>query len=309
MQKVAVVDLQRFLTRNSLEVRDVRAGVVAGTRRLLLGSSSSGEPTRVVSMAGVADAVPAVEREARNLAALADQLPESVRETVGQVLDEVSADGRTAVVLTAVRGLSVKRGGGADDRRAAEAVLAWLRDLWSATAGAPAPVDLGKRALEELRARYAAVGGTPEMLETVQRSHGRLAEYSIPRVMTHGCLCARHAYTEGGVVVGVDDWTGSASSDPLLDLGSWVVRTRATELAEVLAGGARTATGRAQRDFVASGLEVWGIPAALWKDVLVLSRAELAVAALRDGDFGAMSALEQVTRKIPRQRMPRRRVT
>ena len=58
----------------------------------------------------------------------------------------------------------------------------------------------------------------------------------------------------------------------------------------------RSRAGRAWRDLVEDGLAYWGIPVALWRDVLLLCLAESAVAGLDDDDGTALDLLTSLGR-------------
>lgn len=293
-------DLPSFLAFHGAEVRDVGRGIAPGTRRLVVGQPEVPQASHVIAVVTGLTFEPAVEKESRHLSELAGMLRPSVRPSVPTVIGRVDVSGLPGLALTAVAGL----GRPVDHRLVssidgeAPAVLQWLRSLWQDTSGVPASVAVGRKAVEELVARYAGVSGVSDMLGAVHRARSGLADFAIPQTASHGCLCHAHAFVADGVVDGVEDWSGSEiQSDPLRDLGGWLVRSVGARLRDVVA--ARTARDRALRDFVIDGLAVWGIPSRCWRDVLLLTQAEIAVEQLRLGDFAGMNRLTEVSCALP----------
>jgi hypothetical protein len=302
-RRTAVRDLGVFLAEHGIEVLDVTSGAASGTRRLILGRLGAPQPTHAVAVANTEDAVAAAEAESRHLEELQGRLGLVMRVTIPSPLERVQVAGLPALVVTAVPGLRARsvetfRSGA---RVEATAVQSWLAQLWRVTADEPEAVDLGRDVLGLLRSRSRRVSGMADTLRIVDRAYGRLSGFTIPRTMSHGCLCRQHVFVEEGVVSGVDDWGASQLlGDPLRDLGHWVVRSTGRHLDQVMA--ARTPLGRTLRDFVIAGLAVWTIPPTYWRDVLLLVEAELAVKRLQNGDYSAMELLTKVSRALPREK-------
>jgi len=309
-RRASVHDLHSFLTRHGVEVLDVTNGVSPETRRLFVGRQSTPQLTHAIAVANSERSAPAIDRESRHLAELQRRLRRPMQGTVPQFVERIDAGGLPGLAVTAVPGLYPSSGrplrpAAERERRAvhvqAEAVLSWLEILWQDTTGTTAAVDLGRDAADDLGTRYAGAAGVADILGAVHRARSRLGRFTIPRTMSHGCLCTRHVFVADGLVSGVDDWGGSlVEADPLRDLGGWLVRAVGPRLCDVLA--ARSPHHRALRDFVIGGLAVWGIPSSCWRDVVLLSRAEIAVEGLRSGDYGAMDLLSKVSRALPRER-------
>lgn len=293
-------DLQGLLRDECAEILDIRRGVAPGTRRLLVGRSGDHHPSHVVSVATVAEAGAAVERESRHLQEIRRIARPSLRDTVPAVIEPIDSSGMTGLVLTGVPGLHVSmprhahRSPGTD----CGATLDWLQCLWQDTASVRSESTLGLAAVDDLVARYAGATDFAGTLGSVHRARARLAAYDLPRTVGHGCLCPEHVFASDGVVTGVDDWSGSEiQADPLRDLGGWVVRSVGSALGDVIA--VRNTAARTMRDFLVEGLRTWNIPPTRWRDLLLLTQAEIAVDGLRNGDSAAMDLLTKITRALP----------
>jgi hypothetical protein len=297
-----VRDLSAFLADNGVEVLDVTAGVAPGTRRLILGRMDGPRPTHAVAVANTEDAVEAVETESRNLEELHNRLGLVMRATIPTSVEQLELADLPALVVTAVPGLRVVSEDTLRARARAEAgaVQAWLAQLWKETADEADTVDLGRQALDLVHSRSRRVSGMADTVQAVDRAYARLSGFTIPRTVSHGCLCRQHVFVEDGVVSGADSWgVSQLRGDPLRDLGHWVVRSAGRHLDQVIT--ARTPLNRTMRDFVIAGLTVWGIPPIYWRDVLLLVEAEQALKGLQSGDFGAMELLTKVSRALPRE--------
>jgi hypothetical protein len=299
-RRAIVRDLPSFLAHHGTEVRDVGRGIAPGTRRLLVGRPGVPEPSHVIAVVNEGAFEPAIDRESRHLSELAGRLRPSALPSVPTVIGRIDVSGLPGLALTAVPGLGrpvtqrLLRTLGEET----SAVLQWLRMLWQDTSGVSAGVAVGREAVDELVSRYAGVAGVADTLGAVHRARTGLGAFATPRTVSHGCLCHAHVFVTDDVVTGVEDWSGSEiQSDPLRDLGSWLVRSVGARLSDVVA--ARTARDRVLRDFVVDGLAVWGIPSRCWRDVLLLTQAEIAVERLRLGDFAGMDLLTEVSCALP----------
>jgi len=302
-----VRDLQGLLRDEHAEILDIRRGVAPGTRRLLVGRSGDHHPSHVVSVATVAESAAAVDRESRNLQEIRQIARPALRATVPTVIEPIDWSGLAGLAMTAVPGLHVSTPRPAHRSPGdAVATLDWLQCLWQDTASVHAASTLGLAAADDLVARYAGATDFAGTLGAVHRAQSRLAAFVLPRTVGHGCLCPEHVFASDGVVTGVDDWSGSEiQADPLRDLGGWVVRSVGSALADVIT--VRNAVARTMRDFLMEGLRTWDIPTTRWRDLLLLTQAEIAVEGLRHGDSAAMDLLTKISRVLPRERNPDRR--
>ena len=57
-----------------------------------------------------------------------------------------------------------------------------------------------------MTATFAASPGRPRCCDCCDRSRSAVADITIARTLTHGCLCPRHVWISDGRVAGVDDW-------------------------------------------------------------------------------------------------------
>jgi hypothetical protein len=305
-RRATLRDLSSFLARHGVEVLDVGGGASPRTRRLVLGHRGSPQPSHVVAVASGEESLGAIERESRHLGQLQAMLGPAALTTIPAVVERLDVSGQPALAMTAVPGLHVLSRSGAGIVRPvtvdqATAVLRWLEVLWQDTAGPDTEVTLGREAVDELVARYAGVTGVADTLGALHRARHRLAGLVVRGTMSHRCLCPDHVFVRHGVVTGVDDWGGSeVQSDPLRDLGGWLVRSVGPQLVDVMA--ARTTHFRALRDYVVDGLVTVGAPPVCWREVLLLTRTEIALDQLRAGDYGAVDSLARATRALPRDR-------
>lgn len=295
--------VDEFLASARVVVLDVLRGAAPGTRRLLLGTAEGADASRVIAVADQPASGSAIDAEGRLLGDLAARLSAETLLTVPDMFGPVDVGGRRALVVTAVPGMvpERRRRPVVPVREMLDAVRAWLVRLWHETAGPSGPIGLGSDAADTLLARYV---GSPQLAPTlgaVHHARQRLGDFEVIRTVTHGCLCPRHVNVADRTVVGVDDWgLGSASAEPLRDLGGFAVRCAGARLPELLAG--RTAYAHLLRDFVISGLTPLGLPAACWRDVLLLTHLEHAVGGLERGHLEDMDLLATTVRTLPRQR-------
>jgi hypothetical protein len=298
-----------FLERTSLAVLDVIPGASADSRRLLVGSASTGVVSHAVAAGYGTTPAAAVDNEQRILTGLRVLLRPGLRRTVPRVVQRVELAAPTPGPATGqVTGLvmAVARGrqplGGTPQPNRTGSVLAavdlWLGALWQDTAGTPAQVDLGAAATASVQTRYSGSTRLAPVLGPLRRARRNLAQFEVPRTLSHGCLCPRHIGFADRSVVGVDDWgLAEAAADPLRDLGRFAVEVAGRRLPEVVAG--RTSYAVAMRGFVAAGLERNAVPRRLWRDVLVLSQVERAVQALDRGDLDGLAVLVATVHALP----------
>jgi len=292
-------DLQAFLRREHLVVLDIVRGAAPGSRRLLLGDAKDSRPTHVVAISSNDSGWASVDSELLLLGELGHRLRPAARDTVPAVVRTVKVGDDQGVVLTALPGMgsspSREAPGSVGDR--ADAVLDWLFMLWQDTAGPDGPIDLGREACDVMLATFAESEGAAEMLRVVYRARSAVASASTPRTLTHGCLCPRHVRFGDGRVTGVDDWgLARFGQDPLRDVGTWVVASAGPRIGVVLTGGSRT--GRTWQHMVAGALSYWGVPPRLWRAVIVLCLAEVAVAGLARDDITTLDLFTGLAREM-----------
>lgn len=294
----AVRSLQAFLAHGKLEVYDVRRGAGPGTRRLVVGETGSHQPTYVVSLATEARGGEFVDSEARHLRELGCRLRPRLLATLPAPLGSIEVGRSSGAVLSAVPGTRAEDARPPrNDLRHAGALLEWLTMLWEDTSARTAPVDVGARATQVLTDRFAGSRAAAPVLRRLEVAREALAGVTTPRTVSHGCLCPRHVRISSGTVVGVDDWgLARFDADPLSDLGGWVVASTGADLAAVLSGKGKA--GRSSRDLLVRGLAHWRLPAARWRDVLLLCLAEAAVAGLARQDTSVFHLLTGLRQEI-----------
>jgi len=302
--------LQAFLATAQVNVLDVRRGVASGTRRLIVGRRADEYPTYAVAVADAHSAC-AILAESRLLSELTASLPPELLATVPGVVGPVDMAGRAALVVTSCATSPARSRlqlAGKPPRTTFDAVLTWLHKVWRETAGVRGHVDLGRDASDVLLARYA---GSAQLATTLSAAHWarhRMGAVTTPRTVSHGCLCLDHVVISDGTVIEVADWSGgSTRAEPLRDLGCFAVSCAGDHLPEVVSG--RTAYAHAVRDFVGAGLEALDLPPVRWRDVLVLTQVERAVAALELGHVADIDLLIATVRALPRKHRSERTET
>jgi hypothetical protein len=297
----SVERLDEFLAAAHVTVIDVMRGAATGTRRLLLGRPDSRTVSYAVTVADYPGAAPMIANEARLLTELGQRAMPSVLDTLPRVVTRISVGDRPGLVMTAVPGLRPDRplrSIDEPDPAYLGAVGSWLEDLWRSTARMPEPVALGRDAADQLLARYCGSRQLAAALGAMHWSRLRVHELRVTPTATHGCLCVRHVRVRDGSVVGVDDWgLANPSGEPLRDLGGFAVRIAGPLLPEVIAD--RTGRLEAIRGFVRSGLIALGAPADRWRDVLLLTQAERAVASLEHAQTDQLGLLATAVDAMP----------
>lgn len=280
---------------------DVLPGASPGIRRLLVGGGEAGARYSVsVSRAPAFDGVVAHERAM--LDHLGGVLPQALRPTLPRAVEWLEGPGSAAaLVSTAVRP-GVLRGGAASRAplhpAAVDAVLGWLEALWGGTAGAWAPSQLGRTALEALVGRARDASRLEHLVLPLMDARQRLSAVVVRSAATHGCLCPRHVYADGERVVEVDDWgLGSTGSDPLRDVGRYFVAAARDDLPRVLDGSSPEAG--TVREAVGRALEALTVPPSLWRDVLLLAELELAAERSARGDRSGVVLLRRSAEAMP----------
>jgi hypothetical protein len=297
----SVERLDEFLATAHVSIVDVMRGAATGTRRLLLGEPDGRSVSYAVSVADRPGVTSAIAIEARLLAELSERAVPSVLDTVPHVVARVCVGDRPATVMTAVPGLRPHRPlrpVGPPEPDYLEAVGSWLKDLWRSTAGVPEPVALGREAADQLLARYLGSRQLAPVLGAVYRARRRVEGLPIRRTATHGCLCTRHVRVRDGAVIGVDDWgLANPNGEPLRDLGGFAVRIAGPLLPVVIAD--ETDPAYVVSDFVRAGLVAAGASPDRWRDVLLLTQAERAVASLEHGHTDQIGLLATAVSALP----------
>lgn len=286
-----------FLDRRRVAIHDVVRGAAPESRRLLLGPRGGDTVTYAVAVGYGVGGRRAVENEQLVLEQGAVPLRPELRRSLPSALEHVEVyAGLDGLVMTAVPGLRTpaRPWTGTRTRELLAAMPRWLLAVWEDTAGEARQVDLGAAELSTVLPPNESTRRLEPVLDAVRRARLRLAEYELPGVLTHGCLCPRHVTVDGDAV-GVDDWgLGGVAGDPLRDLGRFAVSVAGGRLPEVLAG--HSAFAAEVRQCVTGVLAHTPVPARLWREVLVLAQLELAVESLEHADPNGMHLLGRSVR-------------
>lgn len=291
----------RFLEKHGVAVLDVVRGAAPDTRRLLVGDPETGRVTYAVAVAHVTSEVNPIDNEQAVLAAPPGAaLRAGILRTMPRVVERVDVfTTLNGLVVTGVPGLSAvgRKRPSLKSKELLSAMPAWLQAVWGDTSGETRRVDLGATALSAMLGGHERALKLEPALDAIRRARSRLAEYEVALTLTHGCLCPRHVMTEGGAVVGVDDWgLASTASSPLRDLGRFAVHVADARLPEVMAG--KTSYAAAMRQFVCTVLDHTPVPRQLWREVLVLTQLELAMESLERADPNGMVLLSRAVRAL-----------
>jgi hypothetical protein len=290
----------RFLERHNVAVLDVVRGAAPDTRRLLVGDPETGIVSYAVAVAHVTSDVNPIDNEQTVLQEPGVDLRPGILRTMPRVVERVDVfTTLNGLVVTGVPGLRVagRKRPSMKTRELLSAMPAWLLAVWDDSCGPLLPVDLGAEALSAMLGRHERALRLEPALDAIRRARHRLGEYEMPQALSHGCLCPRHVMTDGGSVIGVDDWgMATKASSPLRDLGRFAVRVADARLPEVLAG--KTSYAAAMRQFVSAVLDHTPVPRQLWREVLVLAQLELAMESLERADPNGMVLLSRAVRAL-----------
>jgi hypothetical protein len=295
--------LDRLLEEKGLVVVDVVAGAASGTRRLYVAKEVSGGDVRyAVAVPNDEAGDQAVATEATVLLHLQQRLPPAHSAIAPRVVEWVAGPGgRPALLVTAVAGLDstgARPASTGETRLLLHDAVGWLAKIWESTSGDRIPVQLGRGPVDLLLGRYRGAATVRPAIGVLVRARQRIAEVEVTSTVTHGCLSPRHLHQPCHGPLGVDDWgLGSSCSDPLRDLGRVAVDLSAGQLPEVIAG--RSTLANAFRRAVCLGLEALSVPPRLWRDVLLLSQLEAAVAELARGEPRRLAVLQQAVLALP----------
>jgi aminoglycoside phosphotransferase len=296
---------------------------------VLLVSPHSGQPALAIKVPTTDGAACAVEAEERALVDVGRLRPRLMR-TIPRVVDHVEFQGRTGIVMTAVRGTPMTtsylrwRYTASAERVAAHfaAVDAWLAELQRETAGAAAPIDMDGGAASRLASRYCGGHGVRDVLDRVAEIYTRLRREAVPRTAVHGDLWVGNVLLSDGRASGVVDWeAGAASGEPVRDLVRFALMyalflDRRTRAGRRVAGhpGLRAGDWGAGveyaldgagwfpelfRGFLRRGLARLGASPASWHDAALAGIAE--IAAMTDHDEFARLHLD-LFRRVARRR-------
>jgi hypothetical protein len=267
-------------------------------------------PAFVVKVATTEAAAHVVRNEGYLLEGLAGIGLGSLGATVPRALGYLSADGLPALVTTALVGvpMSVRYHAWRHTARRRKvradfaAAGAWLASLQRRTAGRVAPVTLLGDALATIGDRFTGHPGLTMLRARLGTSAALLAAYSTPRTVMHGDYWYGNLLLDDGAVVGVVDWeSGALVGEPLRDVARFAVSYalyldrhvrpghrvpghRGLRANSWGAGLAYAVTGSGWfpgvvRQYIGDALTRLGLPADLWRDVLLMGIADVAATA------------------------------
>lgn len=267
-------------------------------------------PTLAVKVATTEAAERVVDDEARVLAAVHRSAPHDVRATIPRAIGLVEANGRRALVMTAVVGTPMtttyhhwghtrRPGPVAVDFAAAGG---WLARLQHATAGPRTPLEMDDGVRTLLMTRFASEPYFEELDERLAAIHDSLHEARTPRTTVHGDFWHGNVLVVGEQVTGVVDWEGGAlEGEPVRDVVRFALAyacylDRHTRPGRPVHGhpGLRAGVWGAGlvyaidgdgwfptlfRNFLARHLERLGAPRELWRDAALAGLADIAARA------------------------------
>lgn len=268
-------------------------------------------PAFVVKVPTTRDAERVVRNEGHALDALSLLPLGPLASTLPRAVGFMSFEGRAALVSTAVDGqpMTVKyhawrhtarRRHVRDDFAAAGH---WLGDLQSRTAKLPAPVTLVSESLSRIISRYPRHSSLRLVKRTLEGPAARLSHETTPRTVVHGDFWYGNIMIgQGDAVTGVVDWEScQISGEPLRDVARFATsyalyldrHTRAgkrvhghrdVRAGEFGAGILRMMRGQSwfsaiAQNYLTIALGRLGLPAYLWRDVIIGGIADVAATA------------------------------
>jgi aminoglycoside phosphotransferase (APT) family kinase protein len=285
--------------------RDPNSGVT-----MLLIPVGRDQPELAVKLATTAAAARVIDREARLLRALQQRPMDRVEATLPRLGGVFHADGMLAVATSVVPGVPMRtRYHGFRHLRRPEAVRAdfaaasaWLANLHADSATEARSISLLEGVPALITARWPHDPRASALADKLAPVAARLASAKTPRTVVHGDFWAGNILLTGEEVTGVVDWpAGSLSGEPLADVARFALSyalylDRHTRPGRHVAGhpglrvdgwgtGIRYAIagehwfGQVVTDFVTGALTRLGVPAELWRDVLLGGLAETAATA------------------------------
>lgn len=285
--------------------RDLNAKLV-----VLVLPAGSARPSHVVKVPSTAQAALAVAAEADLLEALHRQPWPSVGRTVPRLLHRDERDGLVTATCTVAPGMPMRTlyhrwlhtARPAAVGRDFTAAARWLAELQRDSAGLVGGVGLLRDALARLELRWPGDPRVRRVRELLGPAAARLAGTGCRRTAVHGDFWHGNLLLDGGAVSGVVDWEhGALQGDPTRDvarfaLGYALYLDRHTPAGLPVPGHRGLVAGRwgagvehalhgrgwfpaLVRDFTGTALGRLGIPADLWRTVLLGGVAEAAVGA------------------------------
>ena len=222
------------LVRSSPGLRSVVVGVSKDPNAkvtVLLVSERDGMPVMAVKVPTTPIAAAAVESEQAALVGLRARYPDVARDTIPRVIRTVEFEGLRGVVTTAVAGTPMTREymrGRRSLRRRTEAhlraVSEWLASLHSATAAAPAGIDMEAGVASGLRARFGDDRHLADDLARLAVIHAALGAEHAARTVVHGDLWFGNVLVGREGVTGVVDWEAAClRGEPVRDLARFAI--------------------------------------------------------------------------------------
>jgi len=289
--------------------RDPNSGVT-----FLLIPPGRDQPELAVKLATTPAAADVIDGEAKVLIALEQLSLRRVEATLPRLAGKFHADGLLAIATSIVPGTPMRtRYHGFRHLRRPEAVRedfaaasAWLADLQLDSASEIRSISLLDGVPALMRARWPNDDQVTAVAEKLAPVAARLAGEGTQRTVVHGDFWAGNILLTRQAVTGVVDWSGGAvSGEPLADVARFALSyalylDRHTRPGRRVAGhpglradgwgtGIRYAIagehwfGQAVTEFVTGALRRLGVPAELWRDVLLAGVAEAAVTADHPG--------------------------
>jgi aminoglycoside phosphotransferase (APT) family kinase protein len=277
-------------------------------------------PAFVVKVPTTEQAQRAVRHEGSVLQALAGRRLGPLAASLPRVLGYTSVEGLTALVSTAVTGtpMTVRYHAWRHTARRRKVVRdfaaagAWLAELQTRTAGPRMPITLLSDVQSTVATRFLGHPDLAAVRVRLAAAATRLAEHTTPRTVVHGDYWFGNLLLDEprNQVIGVVDWeSGGLDAEPLRDVARFAVSyalylDRHTRAGRRVAGhygrhgglradfwGAGVAHALAEnnwfsrvvQDYVGAALERLGVPARLWRDVVLGGVAEVAATADHPG--------------------------
>jgi hypothetical protein len=183
---------------------------------------------------------------------------------------------------------------------------AWLAELQTRTASGTSRATLLTESLTTIAARFPDHPGLATARRRLKSAAARLAAHHTPQTVVHGDFWFGNLLVDRDRVVGVVDWeSGSLSGEPLRDLARFAVSyalylDRHTRRGRRVAGHKGLIAGRwgggvahllsgtgwlgeVVRDYLVDALTRLGLPARLWREVVLAGIADVAATADHPG--------------------------
>jgi aminoglycoside phosphotransferase len=277
---------------------------------VLVTPAGGGEPRWAVKVATTPAAASVIAGEAEFLVRLAGRRLHRVGATVPRQVGVFDADGLLAVATSVVPGVPMQAGYHAFRHLARPtavradftAAANWLAALHTDSSAEAAPIALLDGVAERIVARWPDDERAAVLAEKLGPLAARLESARTPRTVVHGDFWAGNLLLTGAAVTGVVDWaSGELAGEPLRDVARFALSyslylDRHTRPGRPVAGhpGLRASGwgaaieyaitgpgwfGALVRSFVTAALARLGVPAELWREVLLAGLAEVAVTA------------------------------